>query len=88
MLIQILIANCEHIKLESWYNNNYYRLPFMVNGYNVLYEEYDGGEEFCGNSIGDFVDGKFIAAFFLHREDNSDYFLIDSETIDTKNKWT
>ena len=88
MLVQISIANCEHIKEHSYYNNNYYRLPFMVNGYNVLYQEYDSHEEFCGNAIGDFVDGKFVPAFYLHRENNYDYFLFDSETIATENRWT
>ena len=87
MLIQIAQDKCEHLKEESYYNNNYYRLPFLVNGFSVLYEYYDGAEEFCGNAIGDFVDGEFVPAFYLHREDCDGYFLFDSDTIDNKNRW-
>jgi len=88
VLIQVDKEDCVWLKEASWYNNNYYKLPFKVNGCRFLYEEYDGAEEFCGNVIGEFIEDEFVPVWYLHQIDYSEYFQIDSETMKDKNEWT
>jgi hypothetical protein len=88
MIISILKEKCEHIKEMSRYNNNYYRLPFFVNGCDVLYEHYNGAEDFKNNEIGNIVDNVFIPKYWLHENENDDYFIFGSDTIKDHNEWT
>lgn len=88
MKIYISKNNCSHLKQLSVYNSNYYQLPFVIDGCDVLFESFDGSETFCGNSIGIMFKGRFEEKFFLHQEHNFDGFFFDSETISDKNQWT
>ena len=82
MKILIPIKNCEHIKELSHYNDNYYKLPFMVEGiYSTLREHYSGDESFDNCSIGYLKDGKYIEQLFLNCDENKDYFVFDSDKI-------
>ena len=88
MKIEIPKSSCEHLKDISYYNNNYYRLPVSIGGYNILFECYDGADEFCGNSIGSLVDEKFVPVIYLHQPNKYGSFLINTDTIGTENRWT
>ena len=88
MILMIKKEKCEHLEKESYYNNNYYELPFSIDGASILFERYNSAEEFCGNVIGLFSCGKFVPMKYLHQYDKDDYFVIDSETWDKENKWT
>lgn len=59
MIIKIDINKCEHLKDMSYYNNNYYRLPFEIDGCSIVYEkcdeEYSDYMYFLGNE----EDGEF-----------------------------
>jgi hypothetical protein len=88
MEVKIASRNCKHLKDISYYNNNYYRLPFSVNDCDILFEYYDGGEEFCGSSIGILGnDGKYEAKYWLHTSDAGECFIFDSELIKDHNEW-
>lgn len=90
MIIKIKKSDCEHLKDTSFYNNNYYKLPFEVDGCNMLFEHFDGGETFCGNSIGYWIEkhGQFIDRFYLNAEFDDEYFVFDSESFSVENRWT
>lgn len=40
--MKVVFATHEQYRIEekSYYNHNYYRLPFSVNGFSILYEEW------------------------------------------------
>ena len=82
MLIKIKKSEC-----SLFYNNNFHKLPFSVNGFDILLEKFDGGDNFCGNSIGNIVDGKFVVKFYLNCDFEQDYFILDSTKIDNQNFW-
>lgn len=89
MIVNVKKTDCEHLKEMSYYNNNYYRLPFAVNFCDVLYNYYDGAEDFAGNSIGIIIDGKFVPSYWLHTdEEDYDLFRFDSDKIKDHNEWT
>lgn len=89
MEINIPKDNCIHLTDMSCYNHNYYRLPFAINGCDVLYESYDGGENFNGNSIGILIGNEYQVKFWLHTDDNhNEKFMFDSQSIGKENRWT
>jgi hypothetical protein len=89
MEVKIASKNCEHLKDISYYNNNYYHLPFSVNGCNILFEYYDGGEVFCGSSVGVMISyGKYEPKYWLHTSDGDECFIFDSESMKDHNEWT
>lgn len=94
MKIKIKISDCKHLKERSYYNHNFYQLPFLVdNGsviaYDILYERYGSDESFLGNVIGYInMNDDFVPCFYLHCELEENYFIIDTETINKENKWT
>lgn len=80
--------NCKHLREISYYNNNYYELPFTVNDCNILYEEYYGDESFAGHKLGILIDNIFQAKYYLHTEDHLKFFIIDLQEISENNRWT
>ena len=86
--ISVLKQNCEHLKEISRYNSNFYRLPFVINGCDVLHEKYNGAEDWCGNSIGTVKNGEYTVQFYLHALEKSGMFLFDSSSMGKKNEWT
>jgi hypothetical protein len=87
--IKIEKEKCKHLTERSYYNNNFYELPFYVCDHNILYERYDGADNFLGNVIG-YIDewDDFVPCFYLHEENNDTFFDIASENIEIYNKWT
>lgn len=88
MKIIIPQNECIHLTQKSHYNSNYYELPFIVNGCNIIYSSYDGGENFEGHSVGVFNNDKYEPKYWLHTEDKDNEFIIDSELIQSENNWT
>lgn len=88
MKISIDIERLERIKAISYYNHNYFKLPFSVNGCNVLYQHYSLEEEFAGYSIGILAGDNFSPKFWLHTPDENDTVVFDSNCIEDHNKWT
>ncbi len=86
--ITILKNKCEHLKDVSYYNNNFYKLPFIVNGCNILCEKFSDDTGFCGNSIGTIVDKKYTPQFFLHSLEKENEFVFNSTAMGKKNEWT
>ena len=86
--IHIDRSKCKHLQNISCYNNNYYELPIKILGCNILFEHYDGGEDFTGNCIGFIENEKFVTKYYLHTNDNDEIFYIDLTTIVTQNEWT
>ena len=86
MNVCVSIDSCELLKDISFYNNNYYRLPGLINGCDILYEHYYGDETHAGNILGTLVDGKFVPAYYVHQEDDEIYFIFDSNDMDTVNR--
>jgi len=88
MLIKIPFINCQRIDGLSWYNNNYYRLPFDFDGCDTVFEKYCGAEELEEISLGNIIDGKYIAKWHLHDDAMDDIIKIDTEKIYTENRYT
>lgn len=89
MEIKINKSKCTHLR-NSFYNSNIYELPFEINGCNTIQESYFGDDSFNGCSIGIInKEGKYESLFYLHQNDREDDCLyINSETIDSINRWT
>lgn len=89
LIIEIKFSECKHIADISYYNNNYYLLPFSVCGYSVAYNYYDGCEDFCGNSVG-YIDenGEYIPKLYLHTTDAGEKFIFNGQGISEINRWT
>jgi len=91
MELKIKKSECLHLNL-SCYNSNYYGLPFEINGCDVLHENYDGADNFNGNTIGIInEDGNYVIRYYLHQDDDSndvEFFYFNSKTINTVNEWT
>ena len=60
MLISIEKSKCKHLKDISYYNHNYYELPFQVEGYNVIEEVYDESWDTMIYTFGEIKLKKFI----------------------------
>lgn len=64
MIIKLDIEELEHIKERSYYDHNFYKLPFMLiyNDIecNILYEEYDEQFEEAIYAIGYIDENKFV----------------------------
>lgn len=88
--VKIDINECIHLKELSRYNHNYYELPIHLYsiGNNILYESYNGADEFEGNVIGYLTDTKeFIPVRYLNVDDIDDeIFLIESSNLSLENK--
>lgn len=88
MKIEVQISDCRHIP-KSYYNNNWYYLPFTIEGCNVIHEEYDGAEELEEYSIGVMEDGEYIAKYYMWVDDIlCDSFIIDTNELNLKNIYT
>lgn len=82
--------NCEYIKKLSCYNNNCYKLPFEINGNNIVEVHCDEDYDSYDYKFGKLSDEKFIEDenCFCPSEYNfdrggNDYIFIDSELIGT-----
>ena len=73
MIIEIPVASCEHLKSISCYNNNYYKLPFKINDYDVIFEHCD--EEY--NSYMYFLGTEEEGEFDTSGSDGRSYFSCD-----------
>ena len=60
MLISIEKSKCKHLKDISYYNHNYYELPFQVEGYNVVEEVYDESWDTMIYTFGEVKSKKFM----------------------------
>lgn len=88
MIVEIRQEACVHLQHISYYNNNYYQLPFEVNGCDTVFQSYDGADNFNGNQLGTLVDGEFVAQFYLHTTDEHNTFIFDSKELSDTNRWT
>jgi len=86
MIVKIDFDSCIINKI-SCYNDNYYQLPFQVNGCNVIHEKYDGGDNFYGFKLGNIVDGVFIFKYYVNTFDLK-MITIDSEKLSEDNDLT
>lgn len=90
MIVKIMAEDCQHIKDCSDYNNNYYKLPFKVNGCDFILEEARDDEKYCVYSLGKSAK-EFVPEFYLNEYSDdilSPVFIFDSEKISTENKFT
>lgn len=69
MIITFDLDALEHIKEISFYNNNYYKLPYSINGCGVLYNEFDEGTNSDEYYFGDVVEGKFVKKIWFYGDD-------------------
>lgn len=74
MIIKINENDCEHLEKISCYNNNYYRVPFEINGCNVIYVRWCGSEDSCMYFLGRYEDGEF------GEERASEFYSVDDMT--------
>ena len=87
MKINIKKSKCKRLDISS-YNNNYYQLPFIIDGCDVIYDKYS--VSFDGQSLGyiNLETNKFVSIYWLHQDEVDDHIIIDTETMKTKNLWT
>ena len=90
--MKIIIAEnkCIPIPWLSTYGQIYYRLPFLVDGCDILLQDHDESVNYPDNSIGNLdSDNKYTPKFWLHTGDTDfERFIFDSEEIAAQNKWT
>ena len=93
MEIEIDKDHC--IKLsKSSYNNFYWRIPFRIEGCDVIQQEFTDGEKIWqGGKLGTLDEkGNFIVEFYLHMTEEVDGFNetleLNTEDIDKQNRWT
>lgn len=91
--MKITIPKDHVVKIESLssYNNNYYALPFAVNGCTILLCSYGGDELYDGGCVGNLdAHNKFHPKFWLHTDERDELsvFLFDSDEISETFKWT
>lgn len=86
--IIIKASSCAKIERLSYYNHQYYLLPIIYDGCDILHDSYDSAETYNSPEIGTLVDGEFVPKYWLHTDCEPGAFLIDFEFIDTYNKWT
>ena len=55
MLISVEKSKCKHLKDLSYYNHNFYELPFQVEGHNIVEEVYDESWDTMVYTFGDIV---------------------------------
>ena len=86
MLVKIPIKICEYIKELSCYNNNYYKLPVVIDKHEYLYLHCQEDYESYDYYLGDLKDGKFIQDDNCHYpyvggsfDEPLDYIVLDSE---------
>lgn len=88
MIVKIKEADCQRIDKSSYYNHNFFKLPFLVEGYQILHIiECDcyGVQDI---SIGEFKDGKYIVKLYLNEEPSNETFIFNSKSISKENKFT
>jgi hypothetical protein len=89
MRVFIPYDKLEHLTEHSVYNSNYYRLPFKVNGWGILHQSYDGGDNFLYNALGVFINDKFEPMCYLNTDFEADGLVVfDSELINDNNLFT
>ena len=59
MLISVEKSKCKHLKDISYYNHNFYELPFHVEGYNFVEEIYDESWDTVIYVFGEYRNNKF-----------------------------
>jgi hypothetical protein len=74
MNVQFETNNLERIEALSFYDHNYYNLPYSIEGNKVVYEEYDEGSNSYEYHLGNIEEGKFIRnlSFWGDNEGNVD----------------
>lgn len=89
MKVNINIKSCERLE-RSVYNSNYYKLPFTVNGCDVVHELRGGDEEVAYIALGVITaKEEFVIEYYLNSEDmNMNVFIFDSDHLSEKNLWT
>lgn len=65
MIINLKQEKLEHIKEISFYNHNFYKLPFKLEDNDILCEEFDEFVEEYSYSIGYIVDNKYISKVYF-----------------------
>jgi hypothetical protein len=90
MQVNIPIKICEHLSSISSYNHNYYKLPFDIDGYDVILTICDEYNDSYMYFLGKEKDGQFknnVDNYFscIHGfEVCKDYIILDTKY---KNKW-
>lgn len=88
MIVKIKESDCERIEDLSYYNHNYYELPFTINGCTMLHIiECDcyGVQDI---SLGCIQDNEYIIKFYVNEEPVNETFIFNSESISIENKFT
>lgn len=68
MLLVVKKSNCKHLKEISYYNHNFYKLPFELDECNIVEEVYDESWDSYIYVFGRMVNGKFISCFRVDSE--------------------
>lgn len=58
MELKIMVSSLEHMKKESWYNHNYYKLPLYISNCDILLGESDDDYTTLWQ-LGSFINGEF-----------------------------
>lgn len=87
-IITVNWDECHHITEASYYNSNYFIMPFQIDGCDILHESYDGGDYFNGYSVGVMDENKFHRKFYLNTDAVDGGFQIDTSRISEENLFT
>lgn len=88
MQIEFTLDNRWHIKSQSHYNHNFYKLPFKINGFDILFEEYT---DWNGFSYAVLCDENFEEKLFLNVQPigvHETTYILDFDKISEINKFT
>ena len=83
MIITIQLKDCEFL------GDSLYKLPFSVDGYDLLYEGYSPETDFFwGYSVGYIYNQTYKPILFLHTSNKQEQVIFDSDKISKDNKWS
>lgn len=91
MLLKLKEDEVTHLSDISYYNHNYYIVPFEIDDCDIVYQEYQecSNETIC--SIGKLVDGIFEPKYYfcpVRDFGYGDEVILDLSDISTEMKWT
>lgn len=92
-ILKIPLTSCEHIVEQSCYNNNFYRLPFLIHGFDVIHEKYNGAEDIEEVSLGFIENGQYVPKLYInilpmYHTSLGEVFLVNLDKLSKENFFT